>query len=122
MEDIKNNDGIDTIVKIHPYIKSMELGKIIGLVDTINLLKLLDESPKQYKDISTKLTLSQPTLSRRLMMLQNLNVIKKVPFRSNRRETHTYNLTPRGEQLINFINSYEKEVKLPLSQQKIVEP
>lgn len=120
MNEIKNYEQkpIETI--LHPYGKSKELGKILGFDDTINLLILLDESPKQYKDIAPFLTLSQPSSSRRLIMLQNLNIIKKEPYRSNRRETHTYNLTTRGEQLISFIKSYEKEIKLPLSQQKII--
>jgi len=32
-----------------------------------------------------------------------------------------YNFTTRGELLMNFLKDYEKEIKLPLSQQKIIE-
>ena len=121
MEDIKNTDKFDIETKIHLYGKSMELGKILGLNDTIALLNLLNESPKRYKDIAPNISLSQPSLSRRLLMLQNLNIIKKEPIRSKSRKTHVYNLTIRGEKLMRFINSYEKEITLPSEQQKIIE-
>ena len=120
MEDIKNKEETVNITKIYTYGKSMELGKILGFNDTITLLNLLDESPKQYKDIAPNLSLSQPTLSRRLFILQNLNIIKKEPIRSKSRKTHTYNLTLRGEKLMRFINDYEKEITLPSEQQKII--
>ena len=77
MKDIKIEDKTDIETKIYLYGKSMELGKIVGLVDTIHLLNLLEESPKQYKEIASSLSLSQPSLSRRLIMLQNLNILLK---------------------------------------------
>ena len=113
MDEIKN--------KVYPFGKSMELCKLLGFNDTITLLDLLTESPKQFKDLATSLNLSQPSLARRLTMLQTLNIIKKEPFRVKSRDTHTYNITIRGERLIKFIYSYEKEIKLPSSQQKIIE-
>jgi DNA-binding HxlR family transcriptional regulator len=111
--------SIDT--KIPLFGKTKELGRIIGLEGTTELLNLLDERPRQYKDLEATLELSHTSLLRRLNILQNLDIIKKNPIRSQRRETHEYDLTLRGVELIKFINAYEKEVKLPLSQQKIVE-
>ena len=112
MEEIKT--------KICPFNKSIELCKILGLNETVILLDLLNESSKQFKDLAASLELSPPSLSRRLNMLQQLDIIKKEPFRSKSRDTHIYNLTLRGEQLIKFIHSYEKEIQLPLEQQKII--
>jgi len=107
--------------KISYFGKTKELGKIIGQDGTIELLNLLDERPHQYKDLEVSLELSHTSLLRRLTILQNLDIIKKNPIKSKRRETHEYGLTIRGVELIKFINAYEKEIKLPLSQQKIVE-
>ena len=50
-------------------------------------------------------------------MLKTLNVVETKPIKSKRRKTHLYDLTDRGVELMKFINSYEKEIKLPLSQQ-----
>jgi DNA-binding HxlR family transcriptional regulator len=119
MNSSKNREvSIDT--KIPLFGKTKELGRIIGLNGTTELLNLLDERPYQYKDLEASLKLSHTSLLRRLNILQNLDIIKKNPIRSKRRETHEYDLTIRGVELIKFINAYEKEVKLPLSQQKIV--
>ena len=96
-------DGIKN--KIYPFGKSIELCKLLGFNDTIALLDLLNESPKQFKDLATSLDLSQPSLSRRLTMLQTLNIIKKEPFRFKSRDTHTYNITLRGERLIKFMSA-----------------
>jgi DNA-binding HxlR family transcriptional regulator len=96
-------------IKICEYGKSMELGRILGLNNTIQLLGMIRESPKQYKDIIENVTISEPSLTRRLTMLQCLDVIRKEPIRSNGRRTHSYNLTLFGEKLINFIESYEKK-------------
>ena len=109
--------SIDT--KIPLFGKTKELGRIIGLDGTTELLNLLDERPRQYKDLESSLELSHTSLLRRLNILQTLDIIKKNPIRSKRRETHEYDLTIRGVELIKFINSYEKELKLPLSQRKI---
>ena len=99
--------------------KSKELGRLLGLDGTIEILTLLDEQPRQYKDLSTHIDFSQTSLSRRLHLLQSLDIIKKQPIRSKRRETHEYTLTFRGVELIKFMHSYEKEMKLPFIQQKI---
>ena len=93
--------------------KSKELGRILGLDGTIEILTMLDEQPRQYKDLNTHIQFSQTSLSRRLLLLQSLDIIKKQPIRSKRRETHEYTLTIRGAELMKFIYSYEKEMKLP---------
>ncbi|MFA5102305.1 MAG: winged helix-turn-helix transcriptional regulator [Candidatus Thermoplasmatota archaeon] len=101
--------------------KSKELGRILGLDGTCDILSLLDENPRQYKELDAKIDFSQTSLSRRLNILQSLDIIKKQPIRSKRRETHEYALTLRGAELMKFIISYEKEMKLPVEQQKIID-
>jgi len=98
----------------------MELGNLLGQKGTIEILQLLEERPKKYTEIEKALNLSHASLLRRLTILQTLDIIKKCQIRSRRRETHEYGLTIRGVELMKFINSYEKEVKLPLSQKKII--
>ena len=53
-------------------------------------------------------------------MLQTLDIVKKRPIRSKKRETHEYDLTLRGIELMKFIGSYEKEMKISISQQKLI--
>ena len=101
--------------------KSKELGRLLGLDGTIELLHLIDNKPRQYKEIESIVELSHTTLLRRLTILQNLNIIKKQPIRSKKRGTHVYELTARGEIFIKDFQDYEKEIILPSSQQKIVE-
>lgn len=99
----------------------MELGNLLGQKGTIEILQLLEERPKKYTELEKTLNLSHTSLLRRLTILQTLDIIKKCPIRSRRRETHEYDITIRGNELMKFIDSYEKEIKLPLSQQKIIE-
>jgi len=106
-------------IKIGIFNKTKELGKILGLDGTLELLNLLDQHPLRYKDLESLLNFSHASLLRRLEMLQELGIIKKSPIRSNRRETHEYVLTSRGIDLMKFIISYEKEVNLPIIQRKI---
>jgi len=83
-------------------------------------LNLLDEKPRRYKDLDVSISLSQTSLTRRLIMLQNLDIIKKKPITSKRRETHVYDFTLRGIELMRFIKSYEKTMTLPPTQQKFI--
>ena len=108
-------------VKLRSYEKTRELGRILGLEGTLEILLLLDERPRQYKEIDAEHILPQTTLNRRLKMLQTVGIIKKFPISSDRRETHQYTLTLKGIELMKFIKSYEKALSLPLSQQKIEE-
>jgi len=115
------DDGEPHIQRIYSYGKSKELGKLLGLDDTIQILICLMESPQQYKEIICQISLSDPSLSRRLKIMQSLNIIKKQPIRSRKRSTHAYSLTIRGEKLMKFIESYEREIKISAEQQKIIE-
>ncbi len=112
----------DYIIKVCPYGKCQELCRTLGKNGTLEILYLLEKEPQRYKDIDRILDkkLSQSSLSRRLKILQNLNIIKQQPKRSERRDTHVYDFTLRGEDLMKFLKDYEKEVKLPLEQQKII--
>jgi DNA-binding HxlR family transcriptional regulator len=107
--------------KIYTYGKTTELGRVLGLNGTIDILDLLDGEPRRYKDLDASVSLSQTSLTRRLIMLQNLDIIKKKPITSKRRETHVYDFTLRGIELMKFIKSYEKTLALPPSQQKVIE-
>ncbi len=117
------NNKKDSIIKICPYGKCQELCRTLGKNGSLEILYLLEEEPRRYKDIDRILEkqLSQSSLSRRLKILQNLNIIKQQPKRSERRDTHVYDFTLRGENLMKFLKDYEKEIKLPVSQQKITE-
>lgn len=115
------NKTSTVVIKIYSCNKTMELGNLLGQKGTIDILQLLEERPKKYTELEKALNLSHTSLLRRLTILQTLDIIKKCPIRSRRRETHEYDLTLRGVELVKFINSYEKEIKLPLSQQKIIE-
>jgi DNA-binding HxlR family transcriptional regulator len=115
----KSNRNTRSNTVLRYFGKSKELGRILGLDGTIELLTTLDEHPRQYKDLSAHIKFSQTSLSRRLHLLQSLDIIKKQPIRSKRRETHEYTLTIRGAELMKFLSSYEKEMKLPSVQQKI---
>ena len=109
------------IQKIQVYGKSKELSRILGLDETTVLLHLIDEKPRQYSYLESNLELSHTSLLRRLNTLKNLGILKTHPIRSKRRNTHVYDFTIRGEKLMTFIKDYEKETKLPLEQQQIVD-
>ena len=115
------NKTSTVVIKIHSCNKTMELGNLLGQKGTIEILQLLEERPKKYTELEKALNLAHASLLRRLTILQTLDIIKKLPIKSKRRETHEYGLTIRGNELMKFIYSYEKEIKLPLSQQKIVQ-
>lgn len=116
------NNKKESIIKICPYGKCKELGRTLGKDGTLEILYFLEKEPRRYKDLNKMLEkLSQSSLSRRLKILQALNIIKQQPQRSERRETHVYDFTLRGESLMNFLKDYEKEIKLPSDQQKIIE-
>ena len=107
--------------KITPYDKTQELGRLLGKKGTMDILHSLEERPKKYTELEISIKLSHASLLRRLTMFQSLDIVKKRPIRSKRRETHEYDLTLRGNELMKFIDSYEKEMTLPSSQQKIIE-
>jgi DNA-binding HxlR family transcriptional regulator len=102
-------EKITDSIKICSYTNSMELGRLLGLNETIRMLNMIKESPKQYKDLISNVSISDPSLSRRLKMLQCLNIIEKEKIRSDGRKTHSYNLTFQGEKVMRFIEIFEKE-------------
>jgi len=101
--------------------KSKELGRILGLDGTFEILYMLYEKPRQYKELDANIDFSQTSLSRRLNHLKSLDIIKKQPIRSKRRQTHAYTLTIRGVGLMRFIVSYEKEMILHLRTIKTID-
>ena len=118
INNIHKNENID---KIDVFNRSKELGRILGFEGTTEILYYLDEKPRQYKDIEYDLNIPHATLERRLNELQTVHIIKKKPITSNKRETHVYNLTKSGIELMKFINKYEKMNTIPPSQKKIIE-
>jgi len=112
----------DTIaIKITAFGKSAELSQIIGFKGTIPMLDLVDEKPRQYKDIEENVEIPKTTLLRRINSLQMLNIIKKDPIIVNGRKTHLYSLTHMGSELMRFIHLYERTMIVPSPQQKIIE-
>jgi DNA-binding HxlR family transcriptional regulator len=117
----KNSNKELGIIEISRYGKTKELGRTIGFEGTTEILDLLDDRPRQYKEIDYIIGMPHATLIRRLTMLQILGLVKKKPITSKRRGTHVYDLTRSGMELMKFIKSYEKEVSLPLLQQRIID-
>lgn len=109
------------VVTIRSFAKTQELGRLLGKRETTNILRLLEKRPKKYTELESSVEISHTSLLRRLIMLQSLDIVKKRPIRSRKRETHEYELTNRGIDLMKFIESYEREVHFPVSQQKIIE-
>lgn len=66
-----------------------------------------------------KIEISHTSLLRRLNLLQSLDIIKTKPIRSNNRNTHEYEMTNLGGQLMSFIKRYEKRMNIPEIQQTI---
>jgi DNA-binding HxlR family transcriptional regulator len=116
-----NNLEKDQIVANIILGKSKEFGNLIGLDGTLELLIFIEKNPRRYSDIESFSELSHASILRRLNKLQMLNIIKKQPIRSNRRGTHQYELTIRGEIFMKIFRDFDQEIKLPISQQKILE-
>jgi DNA-binding HxlR family transcriptional regulator len=103
------------------YRKTKELGRLIGKEKTLDILEMLDDRPRQYKEIEATLEIGHATLLDRLNKLQELGLIKKKPITSKRRETHVYDFTLGGIEFMKFIKSFEKTMSISDYQQKIVE-
>jgi len=117
---MKNKNPPD-VITIRSFVKTQELGRLLGKRETIDILRLLEKRPKKYTELEIIVDISHTSLQRRLSMLQLLDIVKKRPIRSRKRETHEYELTNRGSDLMKFIESYERDAHLPVSQQKIIE-
>ena len=109
------------VIKSGIFGKTKQLGRVLSHEGVTEILYSLNERPKQYKDFIAEIDLSNSTLERALKELLAYQIIKKMPITSNKRETHQYDLTPIGVELMRFIWSYEKIITIPISQQKIVE-
>ena len=116
----KNSSSLVSI-KIHLYEKTKQLGRTLSHTGVTNILYALNERPKQYKELTEETGLPNSTLERAIKELLAIHIIKKNLITSENRETHQYDLTPNGLQMMKFVKSYEKEIKLPLEQQKIIE-
>ena len=116
-----NNSKKNKIVADILLGKTKEFGRVLGLDGTLELLNYIEELPRRYTDIENYSELSHASLLRRLNKFQELNIIRKQPIRSQHRGTHVYELTSRGEMFMKEFRDYENEIKLPVSQQKIIE-
>jgi DNA-binding HxlR family transcriptional regulator len=116
----KNIDS-NSVVKIHLYGKTKQLGRTLSHEGVTDILHALKERPKKYKELTLETDLPNSTLERVIKELLGLHIIKKNPITSENRDTHQYDLTPNGLQLMKFIKSYEKEITLPLEQQRIID-
>lgn len=108
-------------MKVNLYEKTKQLGRTLSHEGVTDILHALNERPKQYKELTAETGLSNSTFERAIKELLAINIIKKNLITSNNRETHQYDLTPNGLQMMKFVKSYEKAINLPLSQQKIIE-
>jgi len=97
-----------------------ELGGVLRLEGTINILLSLAEEPKMYTELEKIIKLSHATFIRRLNELLKLRLIKKVPITSKRRETHLYTLDRGGKKLLSIILSFDK-YPIPAETQKIID-
>jgi DNA-binding HxlR family transcriptional regulator len=108
-------------LKVSVFGETKELGRILSHEGNCDILKCLIERPKRYKEIFTETNISNTTLERGVRGLLAAQIVKKMPITSENRETHQYQFTSIGKELMRFITNYEKIIKLPDAQQKIVE-
>ena len=89
---------------------------------TLEILYALQERPKQFKELNAELDLPSSTFEDALTDLFNSTyILKKNPITSKNRDTHQYTLSQNGKELMRFIQTYEKIINMPSSQQKIVD-
>ena len=117
---MKSNDGGSKTIRISFYGNTKELGRILNHYGVTNIIYSINEGPKRYKEISAETELPNSTLERCLKELEIIQIIKKTPIASKNRETHQYHFTPIGKEFLKFITSFEKIIRLPESQQKII--
>ncbi len=109
-------------INIRVLENTKQLCRVLSHKGALEILYTLQERPKQFKELSAELKLPSSTFEDALTDLSNSTyVIKKNQITSKNRETHQYALTQSGKELMKFVNTYEKIVMLPISQQKIVE-
>ena len=109
-------------IKIGVLENTKQLCRVLSHKGTLEILYVLQERPKQFKELYAELELPSSTFEDALTDLYNSTyVIKKNHITSKNRETHQYALTQSGKELMKFIQTYEKIITLPSSQRKIIE-
>lgn len=106
--------------KIVQYTKIKQLGRILNLEGSIEILTTLRENPKRYQILENELDTSPSTLQRRLRDLRGLQLIKQNPITSENRNTHEYTLTIYGNELMKFLINYERKIMIPSVQKAII--
>jgi|GEM_PF-5266640 len=115
----KENQG--KVHKIRPYSNIIELGRTIGFEGTMEILSFLFNGSKRYRDIEANIEVKKTTLVRQLKKLQALKIIETHEIFAEGRKTHEYAITQNGKDLLRFSNEYEKRMRIPVEQQKIIE-
>jgi len=108
------------VIKISFYNNTKELGRALSHNGVTDVIFSINERPKQYKEIFKETELPNSTLEGCLKELKTKQIIKTKPINSNNRETHEYHFTPIGKELLRFIITYEKTIRIPESQQQII--
>ena len=110
-----------SFINIGVLANTKQLCRVLSHKGPLEILYALQERPKQFKELFAELNLASSTFEDALTDLYNSTfVIKKNPITSKNRETHQYALTQSGKELMKFIQTYEKIIKIPQSQQKII--
>lgn len=107
--------------KIRPFGNTIELGRTIGFEGTMEILSFLFNGSKRYRDIEANVEIKKTTLVRQLKRLQALKIIETHEIFAEGRKTHEYAITQNGKDLLRFSNEYEKRMRIPLEQQKIID-
>ena len=108
-------------IKISYYNNTRELGRVLSHNGVTAILYVINEGPKQYKDIKKETKLPNSTLEDCLNGLKAIKIIDTRKISSNNRDTHQYHFTPIGKELLRFIKTYERTIKIPESQQQIIQ-
>ncbi len=110
------------VIKIGILEKTKQLCRVLSHKGALEILYALQERPKQFKELYAELDLPNSTFEDALTDLFNSTyVLKKNLITSKNRDTHQYTLSQSGKELMRFIQTYEKIIAMPSSQQKIIE-
>lgn len=107
--------------KIRLYEITQSLGRSLSHKGCKEIIFFLKDDPKRHKDIIKDIHLPVATIDRSLKELVALQLIKKIPITSSKREIEQYGITQIGADLINFILSFERVISIPATQQKIID-
>jgi DNA-binding HxlR family transcriptional regulator len=87
----------------------------------MEILSLLYNGSKRYRDFDAVKEIKTTTLVRQLKRLRALKLIEMHDIFAEGRKTHEYAITQNGKDLLRFSKEYEKRMRIPLEQQKIIE-